>query len=99
MLQDIPLRVNFVFMLLTKLSKISYSLFVTGIYAGEKIPEKKYKAMEKRGQESGYAWKVNGEDGAYFIDGKDPAKSNWLRFINCCRYRQEENVEIRIRRG
>ena len=29
---------------------------------------------------------------AYYIDGKDPARSNWLRFINCARNEEEQNV-------
>ena len=29
---------------------------------------------------------------AYYIDGKDPTSSNWLRFINCARIEEEQNM-------
>ena len=29
---------------------------------------------------------------AYYMDGKDPKSTNWLRFINCARNEEEQNV-------
>ena len=28
----------------------------------------------------------------YFLDGHDPAKSNWLRYVNCARHEEEQNL-------
>ena len=28
----------------------------------------------------------------YYLDGKDPHSSNWLRFINCARNEDEQNM-------
>ena len=29
---------------------------------------------------------------AFYLDGRDPSKSNWLRFINCARNEEEQNM-------
>lgn len=29
---------------------------------------------------------------SYYIDGRDPCSSNWLRFINCARNEEEQNM-------
>lgn len=29
---------------------------------------------------------------AYYMDGKDPKSTNWLRFINCARNEEEQNM-------
>ncbi len=28
----------------------------------------------------------------YYIDGKDPSQSNWMRFVNCARCENEQNI-------
>ena len=28
----------------------------------------------------------------YYIDGKDPLQSNWMRFVNCARCENEQNL-------
>ncbi len=28
----------------------------------------------------------------YFIDGSDPSVSNWMRFVNCARHEEEQNL-------
>ena len=28
----------------------------------------------------------------YFLDGRDASKSNWLRFVNCARHEEEQNM-------
>ncbi|XP_061184821.1 uncharacterized protein LOC133192830 [Saccostrea echinata] len=42
-----------------------------------------------------YAWILNSGDEdtmTHFVDGASPAKSNWLRYVNCPRNYKEENV-------
>ena len=31
-------------------------------------------------------------EGSYYIDGRSDKKSNWLRFINCARNKDEQNL-------
>lgn len=33
-----------------------------------------------------------GNGRSYFIDGHDPAHSNWMRFVNCARNEDEQNM-------
>ena len=33
-----------------------------------------------------------GPDKSYFVDGQREDKSNWMRFINCARYEEEQNL-------
>eukprot|EP00116_Pleurobrachia_bachei_P011235 sb/3471497/ len=72
---------------------------IIGEYKGKKLSQKKYKELEQSGKESGYAWKVQTSEGVHFVDGSSYRSSNWLRFINCARYQEEENVMMRVRKG
>ncbi|XP_062586585.1 uncharacterized protein LOC134248176 [Saccostrea cucullata] len=61
---------------------------VVGIYEGEEF-------FDDNDQDHLYAWILNsGDKGAatHFVDGASPAKSNWLRYVNCPRNSKEENV-------
>jgi len=35
---------------------------------------------------------VSGKNGCHLVDGKDPAHANWLRYVNCARYLEEQNL-------
>ena len=32
------------------------------------------------------------EDGSHFVDGSDPTLANWMRFVNCARNEDEQNM-------
>ncbi|KAL3855764.1 hypothetical protein ACJMK2_014966 [Sinanodonta woodiana] len=42
---------------------------------------------------TGYAWQIY-KDGvaSHFVDARDPAQSNWMRYINCARTEAEQNL-------
>lgn len=37
---------------------------------------------------------VDGELATHFVDAGSPAKGNWLRYVNCARNEQEENLNV-----
>ncbi|ESP03842.1 hypothetical protein LOTGIDRAFT_156439, partial [Lottia gigantea] len=42
---------------------------------------------------SGYCWQIYQEGKHHhFVDAKNPATSNWMRFVNCARTESEQNV-------
>lgn len=40
----------------------------------------------------GYAWLIKSGDKKIYIDGSDPQRSNWLRYINSPRHEDEQNM-------
>ncbi|XP_038055654.1 histone-lysine N-methyltransferase PRDM9-like [Patiria miniata] len=57
-----------------------------GPYGGEIVGE-------DVGQDSGYAWEVFDHDGkSYYVDGKNPNKGNWMRYVNCACSEAEQNL-------
>jgi hypothetical protein len=46
-------------------------------------------------RDGGYAWRINRwneENADFYIDGVNENNSNWLRYVNTARYREEQNV-------
>lgn len=43
---------------------------------------------------SGYAWEILNQEGKPFcyVDARDEKYSNWLRYVNCARYEEEQNL-------
>ncbi|XP_078389633.1 uncharacterized protein LOC144671553 [Cetorhinus maximus] len=42
---------------------------------------------------SGYSWMISkGKQDFEYIDAKDESKSNWMRFVNCARKEEEQNL-------
>lgn len=59
-----------------------------GTYKGELIKE------DKEDWDSDYIWEIDVSDKiTWYIDAKNPRKSNWTRYVNCPRFLEEENVE------
>ncbi|XP_022086382.1 histone-lysine N-methyltransferase PRDM9-like [Acanthaster planci] len=57
-----------------------------GPYGGEIVGE-------DVGQDSGYAWEVFGHSGkSHYVDGKNPNKGNWMRYVNCACSEAEQNL-------
>ncbi|XP_064645917.1 histone-lysine N-methyltransferase PRDM9-like [Lineus longissimus] len=43
--------------------------------------------------DSGYAWQIFKDNKPHhYVDARDPAKSNWLRYFNCARNEGEQNL-------
>ncbi|PIC45553.1 hypothetical protein B9Z55_005532 [Caenorhabditis nigoni] len=59
---------------------------VFGPYKGIKV----YKKDEFK--KDGYAWLIKNGDRKFYIDGSDPKRSNWLRYINSPRHEDEQNM-------
>ncbi|CAB3401692.1 unnamed protein product [Caenorhabditis bovis] len=60
---------------------------VFGPYKGVRCAKKSEFHMD------GYAWEINGKDGKLiYVDGSNPEKSNWLRYINSPRHEAEQNM-------
>ena len=48
-------------------------------YRGKKLNPKQYFNLENKA----YIWRVSSKNnGEFFVDGQDPSKSNWLRYLN-----------------
>ncbi|XP_064647498.1 histone-lysine N-methyltransferase PRDM9-like [Lineus longissimus] len=44
-------------------------------------------------QDSGYSWQIYKDTKPHhYVDARDPAKSNWLRYTNCARNEGEQNL-------
>nr|XP_022321232.1 uncharacterized protein LOC111123277 [Crassostrea virginica] len=58
---------------------------VLGLYEGEEFLDD---------GEFLYGWIINSDDESlsHFVDAESPARSNWLRYVNCARNEQEENI-------
>ncbi|XP_041356285.1 zinc finger protein 724-like isoform X2 [Gigantopelta aegis] len=43
---------------------------------------------------SGYCWQIYNDTGrlSHFVDARDPSQSNWMRYVNCARTEEEQNV-------
>ena len=40
-----------------------------------------------------FLFKVTDKTDPFYIDGEDVKQSNWLRYVNCARTKQEQNCE------
>ena len=67
---------------------------VLGKYKGVRLNKSQYERLA----DDSYVWELSSPQGPIYIDGKDPAKSNWLRFLNDSRDRRI-NVEPYQYRG
>ncbi|KAJ7304003.1 hypothetical protein JRQ81_011521 [Phrynocephalus forsythii] len=48
---------------------------------------------EEEAANSGYSWLITKGQNCYvYIDGKDETNSNWMRYINCARNEEEQNL-------
>ncbi|VDD83459.1 unnamed protein product [Mesocestoides corti] len=69
---------------------------VFGPYGGEVVPLDGLSEEEfKRRSRCGYAWLVRENlmgTKSHLIDAVKPVKSNWLRFVNCARHEEEQNL-------
>jgi len=61
---------------------------VLGNYKGKRLTPQQYERLK----DSSYVWYVSEGRGHFYIDGRDPKVSNWLRFLNDSRDRRQ-NVE------
>ena len=61
-----------------------------GPYAGKLIKG----CVEDFPNESEYLWQIKRDHGKtiWYIDGEDLSKANWLRFVNCARNEDEQNL-------
>lgn len=76
-----------------------------GIYAIQTIPKgmklgtykgELFKRALDADLDSAYIWEINVSDKiVWFVDAKDPRKSNWTRYVNCPRNTREENVQAK----
>ncbi|KAM4875941.1 histone-lysine N-methyltransferase PRDM9-like [Thomomys bottae] len=42
---------------------------------------------------SGYSWMITkGRNSYVYVDGKDKSQANWMRYVNCARYDEEQNL-------
>ncbi|XP_060708568.1 histone-lysine N-methyltransferase PRDM9-like [Hemiscyllium ocellatum] len=50
-------------------------------------------STEESAAVSGYSWVISkGKQDVEYIDAKDESKSNWMRFVNCARKEEEQNL-------
>ncbi|XP_053255253.1 histone-lysine N-methyltransferase PRDM9 [Podarcis raffonei] len=48
---------------------------------------------EEEAANSGYSWLITRGQNCYvYIDGKDETNSNWMRYVNCARNEEEQNL-------
>ncbi|XP_053124646.1 histone-lysine N-methyltransferase PRDM9 isoform X2 [Hemicordylus capensis] len=48
---------------------------------------------EEEAANSGYSWLITRRQNCYvYIDGKDENNSNWMRYVNCARNEEEQNL-------
>lgn len=57
--------------------------------------------VENLPNESGYLWQIKRGVGktVWYVDGEDLSKSNWLRYVNCARHEDEQNLVAYQYRG
>ncbi|XP_074661522.1 putative histone-lysine N-methyltransferase PRDM6 [Tubulanus polymorphus] len=69
-------------------------LLLTGLRFGPYEGELRSRYDEMEVHKSGYAWLIC-RDGKphHFIDASDVSLSNWMRFVNCARNEEEQNLE------
>ncbi|KAF6072962.1 hypothetical protein HJG60_015508 [Phyllostomus discolor] len=49
--------------------------------------------QDEEASESGYAWVITKGGKCYeYVDGKDKSCSNWMRYVNCARHDEEQNL-------
>ncbi|XP_058515618.1 histone-lysine N-methyltransferase PRDM9-like [Ochotona princeps] len=48
---------------------------------------------EEEATNSGYSWLITkGRNRYEYVDGKDPSQANWMRYVNCARNDEEQNL-------
>uniref|UniRef100_A0A670ZY23 PR/SET domain 7 n=1 Tax=Pseudonaja textilis TaxID=8673 RepID=A0A670ZY23_PSETE len=61
-----------------------------GIHFG---PYEGTRTEEEAAANSGYSWLITREQNCYsYIDGKNETNSNWMRYVNCARNEEEQNL-------
>ncbi|XP_038625928.1 histone-lysine N-methyltransferase PRDM9-like [Tachyglossus aculeatus] len=50
------------------------------------------RTKDKKKSHSGYAWMIIRGKNHEYLDGKDRAFSNWMRYVNCARSQREQNL-------
>eukprot|EP00062_Callorhinchus_milii_P014050 gi/632962888/ref/XP_007897572.1/ PREDICTED: putative histone-lysine N-methyltransferase PRDM6 [Callorhinchus milii] len=65
-----------------------------GPYQGVAISREKVQMGALRN--SRHLWEIYDQEGSlqHFIDGSDPSKSNWMRYIRCARHCGEQNITV-----
>ncbi|XP_041042878.1 putative histone-lysine N-methyltransferase PRDM6 [Carcharodon carcharias] len=65
-----------------------------GPYQGVAISREKVQVGALRN--SRHLWEIYDQEGSlqHFIDGSDPSKSNWMRYIRCARHCGEQNMTV-----
>jgi hypothetical protein len=61
---------------------------VLGDYKGKRLTSQQYNRL----RDQSYVWELSSRKGSIYIDGKNPKRSNWLRFLNDSRDKRV-NVE------
>ncbi|XP_069796037.1 histone-lysine N-methyltransferase PRDM9-like isoform X2 [Narcine bancroftii] len=54
---------------------------------------------EEAAVDSGYSWVISQVNNIEYIDAQDESKSNWMRFVNCARKEEEQNLVAFQHRG
>ncbi|XP_065577866.1 histone-lysine N-methyltransferase PRDM9-like isoform X2 [Artemia franciscana] len=68
-----------------------------GVFANEMVPNRvvlgPYEGEEKRTENGDYSWrlKVIGAP-PFYIDGENTREANWMRYVNCARFKEEQNL-------
>ncbi|XP_065577661.1 histone-lysine N-methyltransferase set-17-like isoform X2 [Artemia franciscana] len=68
-----------------------------GVFANEMVPNRAvlgpYEGEEKRTENGDYSWrlKVIGAP-PFYIDGENIKEANWMRYVNCARFKEEQNL-------
>ncbi|XP_058051941.1 histone-lysine N-methyltransferase PRDM9-like [Ahaetulla prasina] len=61
-----------------------------GIHFG---PYEGTRTEEEASANSGYSWLITREQNCYiYVDGKNETNSNWMRYVNCARNEEEQNL-------
>uniref|UniRef100_A0A8C6Y098 PR/SET domain 7 n=1 Tax=Naja naja TaxID=35670 RepID=A0A8C6Y098_NAJNA len=61
-----------------------------GIHFG---PYEGTRTEEEAAANSGYSWLITREQNCYsYVDGKNETNSNWMRYVNCARNEEEQNL-------
>jgi len=68
---------------------------VLGVYKGKLLTPMQYERLK----DDSYVWEISTRYGPMYIDGKNPKKSNWLRYLNDIRNNKLYNVEMYQSRG
>ncbi|KAG8239189.1 hypothetical protein J437_LFUL018789, partial [Ladona fulva] len=69
-----------------------------GVWAKQRIEERvcfgPYLGVKRKVRsDSGYAWEIRHKKKiSHFVDASNPQTSNWMRYVNCARHEEEQNL-------